>query len=129
MKKVVFIIICSAIGFSLWMVVKSIAPYGEKYLPVWIEKGTAVVHTIEAFKKTHGVYPNTLPVIPDLKTIPGCRNISYIKKIDPNKTEYYVLRLFIHHREVVMYDSRKTLSEADSWGEYEIQNDWMWTKD
>ena len=109
--------------------VKWLSPYGESYLPRWVEKGNVIIEAVEAYKIQHASYPEVLPVDPKCQDIPGCRKVDYFRRLDENGEEYFRLTIFIHLREAVIYDSRKNLSEIDSWGTYKNLGDWMWTKD
>ena len=121
---VLFILLIVA-GFFI----KQLDPYGEDYLPQWVEKGNVIIEAVEEHKVQHLSYPKILPVDPKCKDIPGCRKVNYIRNIDKKGKEYFRLTISIHMREAVIYDSRKNLSKSDSWGTYKILNNWMWTKD
>lgn len=110
------------IGFFLWA-----APYGKKYLPVWIEKGKPLVAAVEAFRKENGYLPDELPVEPKIEEIPGCREIVYRKnRDDPNKYRIYI---YIHLRECVIYDSEQKYTEGDNWGGFKVKDGWAYTCD
>lgn len=120
------LILIVSIGFMFfwWL-----GAYGDGYLPQWVKQGNTLVEAVEAYKKKHGAYPEVLPITVDKKEIPGCKSVLYDKFQADDGSEYYVIRMLIHLREVVMYDSRKNLDESKSWGVHQIMNDWMWTKD
>jgi len=111
------------------MYFKWTAPYGPGYLPQWVEKGKAVVDAIEAYKKEHGTYPEGLPTEIDIREIPGCKSVTYSKRLAKDGKEFYVIKMFIHINELVMYDSRGNLEQITGWGPCEILDGWMWTKD
>lgn len=112
-------------GYAL---LRHMGPYGPQYLPQWELAGAELVKAVESHREKNGELPQQLPVQPDLSKIPGCKSVNYFVKEEGGKP-YYRIEMRIHLREIVMYDSRMNLSEADSWGEYEIRNGWMWTKD
>ncbi len=105
---------------ALALFFKRLGPYGEGYLPQWAARGNILVEAVEAYKQDQGHYPESLPVAPDLGGIPGCKNITYIKHQDKGGSEYFIINMFIHLREAVIYDSRKNLNEESSF--WQLQN-------
>ena len=124
-----FLLLIFTFIVALVILMKYLAPYGEAYMPVWIEKGNILVKAVKNYKNEHRIYPVKLPLDPNCEDIPGCRKVSYVSDIDRDGKEYFRITISIHLREALIYDSRKNLSQSDSWGSYKIQNDWMWTKD
>ena len=114
---------------TVGLFVKRLGPYGENCFPQWIEKGNVIVEAIGDYKSQHQSYPKVLPIDPKCQDIPGCREVEYVRNVDKKGKEYFRLTIAIHIREAVMYDSRKNLSESNSWGTYKILDDWVWTKD
>lgn len=120
----ILVIIVLILCFFRW-----VGPYGEEYLPEWIEKGVYLVDAIESFRAENNRLPDRLPVEPELKSIPGCRNIMYRKFSREGEGEYYRIYMYIHLRECVIYDSRNKYDSGDNWGTFKVLNGWVYTCD
>ena len=122
------------IGLGVAGLIYWIAPYGPDHLEVVIPLGQPVVDAVEAYQKKNGRLPDRLEeLVPEFlsgvlqaDSIPGCRSFAYRKRSEKD-LERYEIRLLMHHREQIWYDS--TGKYTEDWGTFEKLKGWAYTRD